>query len=143
MCVFLFASCGLGEANNTAQSFTTADFQKLRWLEGSWRGTGGGIDPFYEKYHFTNDTTIEIEFFSDASLSKLTEKKNITLENGQIRYGTSASASRLDDKSVDFAAKDYPFSWESDSTDVWTANLYRMTPQGKKLDRAYRMERMK
>lgn len=123
-------------------SFTTSDFKKIQWLEGAWRGSGDGVEPFFEKYHFTSETTIEIEFFSDAGLKNLTKKENITLVDGKIVYGDS-TASRLDDKSIDFVAKDYSFSWETESADVWIARLYSPTREGRKLARQYRMERLK
>lgn len=142
--VFLFA-CSLDTqpSDSTLKvSFTKSDFKKIQWLEGAWRGSGEGVEPFFETYHFTNDNTIEIEFFSDAALKNLTKKESITLVDGQIRYGKS-TASRLDDKSIDFVAKDYSFSWETESADVWIARLYSPTPEGRKLARLYRMERIK
>ena len=29
-----------------AKQIAPADLAKLRWIEGSWRGTGGGVPPF-------------------------------------------------------------------------------------------------
>ena len=123
-------------------NFTKSDFKKIQWLEGAWRGSGEGTDPFFERYHFTNDSTIEIEFFSDAGLQNLTRKETIELVEGEIRYGKS-TASRLDDKSIDFEAKDYSFSWEKESADVWIARLYSPAREGRKLTRLYRMERIR
>jgi hypothetical protein len=142
--VFLLA-CSLNtqSTNSTLNtSFTKSDFKKIQWLEGAWRGSGEGVEPFFERYHFTNDNTIEVEFFSDAALKNLTKKETITLVDGEIRYGKS-SALRLDDKSIDFVAKDYSFSWETESADVWIARLYSPAPEGRKLTRLYRMERIK
>src|SRR5678815_1410977 len=42
-------------------TLTAPDLQKLRWIEGSWRGTGGGVPPFYERYRFENPTTLIVE----------------------------------------------------------------------------------
>ena len=142
--VFLFA-CSLGTQSNDSPrktSFTKSDFKKISWLEGSWRGSGDGVEPFFERYHFTNDTTIEIEFFADAALKNLTKKESITLVDGEIKYGNS-TATRLDDKGIDFVAREYSFSWETESADAWIAKLYSPTPQGRKLARTYRMERIK
>lgn len=123
-------------------NFTASDFKKIQWLEGSWRGSGDGVEPFFERYHFTNDHTIEIEFFSDAALKNLTKKESVTLVDGEIRYGKS-TASKLDDKSIDFVAKEYSFSWETESADVWIARIYTPAQEGRKLARTYRMERIK
>jgi hypothetical protein len=38
--------------------FSQSDFQKLRWLEGAWRGSDGGRGAFYEGYRFIDETTI-------------------------------------------------------------------------------------
>jgi len=141
---FLLA-CSLGtqSTNQTPKtSFTKSDFKKLQWLEGAWRGSGDGVEPFFERYHFTNDHTIEVEFFSDAALKNLTKKESVTLVDGEIRYGKS-TASKLDDKSIDFVAKEYSFSWETESADVWIAKIYTPTQEGRKLARTYRMERIK
>ena len=43
-------------ANQRSESqFSGSDFQKLRRLEGSWRGSNGGQNAFYERYHFVNE----------------------------------------------------------------------------------------
>jgi hypothetical protein len=26
------------------------DFARFRWIEGTWRGTGEGVDAFFERY---------------------------------------------------------------------------------------------
>src|SRR5262245_28887902 len=44
------------------KEFSQSDFQKLRWLEGTWRGSDGGKGAFFEGYRFINDTTIEVEY---------------------------------------------------------------------------------
>lgn len=120
-------------------SFTKSDFKKIQWLEGAWRGSGGGVEPFFERYHFTNDTTIEIEFFSDAGLQNLTKKETIVLVDGEIRYRKS-TATRHDDKSIEFESKEYYFSWETESADVWIARLYSPTLEGRKLTRGKNIE---
>lgn len=143
MVSLLACSLDTQSTNSTLKtSFTKSDFKKIQWLEGAWRGSGEGVEPFFERYHFTNDDTIEIEFFSDAALKNLTKKATIKLVDGEIKYGKS-TASRLDDKSIDFVAKDYSFSWETESADVWIARLYSPTPEGRKLSMLYRMERIK
>ena len=39
------------------KEITRADLAKLRWIVGTWRGTGGDVAPFYERYKFENDST--------------------------------------------------------------------------------------
>lgn len=132
-----------GQTKFSQTTFTKADFKKLRWLEGTWRGTGGGVDPFFEKYRFIDDSTIEIDFLTDASLSSSSKKKKIVLVDGKILYGDSTFASRLDSTSIDFDSKNAPFSWLKESEDLWLAKLYQSTAEGKKLVRTYTLERVK
>ena len=47
LAVFTLASCADSAQTN---KFTTADLQKLRWIEGTWRGTGDVDKPFFERY---------------------------------------------------------------------------------------------
>jgi hypothetical protein len=142
--IFLLA-CSLNSQSikpTPKTNFPKSDFKKIQWLERAWRGSGDGVEPFFEKYHFTDDQTMEIEFFSDATLKNLTKKESVTLVDGEIRYGKS-TASKLDDKSIEFVAKEYSFSWETESADVWIARIYTPTQEGRKLARTYRMERIK
>ena len=62
--------------------FTPADLAKLRWIEGSWRGTGDVEKPFFERYHFENESTLVTESFADESFSKITEVTRYELKNG-------------------------------------------------------------
>ena len=41
-------------------AFRTADFSKLKWLEGTWQGSSPGESTFYERYQFLNDSTIDM-----------------------------------------------------------------------------------
>ncbi len=130
--------------------FSRSEFQKLRWLEGTWRGSDGGQNVFYERYHFVDDTTIEIEYFgNDETLSKIKRKGNVSLLNGAILHRDESggwSATAIDDKSVHFAPKqnaDNSFSWEKQTSDLWLARLKLSDPQGKNNDKVYRMERHK
>lgn len=109
----------------TPQTITPADLAKLKWIEGSWRGTGDIDHPFYERYHFENDTTLVMEELADESLSKVTRTTRYELKDG--RFGTDrAVATALDDKSITFSPliKDRnSFRWQSESKDVWKAIL--------------------
>ena len=75
----------------TKKEFSQSDFQKLRWLEGTWRGSAGGKDGFYEGYRFINDTAIEIEFFADSTLSKVNGKGMIKLSDKSIINGAGST----------------------------------------------------
>jgi hypothetical protein len=154
LCVVLSSggSYGCATGNNSAGkiNYTKADFDKLRWLEGDWRGSGaGGQNPFFERYRSAGDAKIEVESFADSALSKVDGRSSIHLENGEIIYKNGAmvwAASRLDDSTVEFAPKEKatdPFAWHKESADVWTARLAGKDAQGKRTETVYRMERIK
>lgn len=153
-CFVLFSgglsACGQAGSSTGVNDFTKADFEKLRWLEGVWRGTDEkGQNPFFERYRFTGDGKIETDSFSDSSLSKIDSQSSTYLENGEIvhKSGTMVwTASRLDDSMIEFAPKEKAtnsFTWKKESADVWTARLAGKDAQGKPTETIYRMERIK
>lgn len=48
------------EKTEITLNYTKADLQKLKWLEGKWKGTDGKGLAFYEIYTIINDSTIQI-----------------------------------------------------------------------------------
>jgi dienelactone hydrolase len=89
------------------RQFSRSDFQKLRWLEGAWRGSDGGQNAFYESYHFVDDRTIEIQYFGrDETLSQIKGKGSVSLLSGAILHRDESgvwAATSIDNKSVHFA----------------------------------------
>jgi len=51
----------------TPKQITPANLAKLHWIEGTWRGTGGDVPPFYERYKFENDSTLVVETLTDET----------------------------------------------------------------------------
>lgn len=131
------------------KEFSQSDFQKLRWIEGTWRGSDGGKEFFYEGYRFLNETAIEIVFYTDASLTKISGKGMVKLSEKAIINGDESSSwisTSLDERSVHFAPKRNvrnSFSWEKESADVWIARLIDTDAQGRRTEKVYRMERYK
>ncbi|HVQ40111.1 MAG TPA: hypothetical protein VMS31_21405 [Pyrinomonadaceae bacterium] len=127
---------------------TPADLAKLRWIEGSWRGTGDGQAPFYERYKFENDTTLVVETLTDETLSKVSEVDRFELKDGH--FGKSANdsgsvATALDDTSITFsplgkARNSFRFQRESDN--AWRAILNWTDKDGAAKERIYHMERL-
>jgi len=115
---FLLMGCSSGGANN-AQSvaatptpitvnwkkdITPADIARIKWLEGTWRGSGEGQEPFYERYHF-DGTTMTEESFSDENLANVTESAQYKLINGEFRHTQNAkrvAASEITDDHIQF-----------------------------------------
>ena len=83
------------------KKFTTADVAKLRWLEGTWRGSGVDQAPFFERYRLENETTLAVDGFPDEKLEKVDDTSRFELKDGQ--FGSSYYvASAIDDTSIDF-----------------------------------------
>lgn len=130
----------------TPKLITPADLAKLRWIEGSWRGTGGGVPPFYERYKFENDSTLVVESLADETLSKVNDVSRFELKDGKFGSGTpdaGSVATALDDKSITFAplGKGNFFRFQRESEDSWKATLNWTDKNGAPKERIYLMER--
>src|SRR5688572_2473049 len=126
------------------KTLTAAELQKLRWIEGSWRGTGVNQPPFFERYRFENDSTLSVDHLEDESFGKVTSTSRYELKNGEFQNGRYV-ATALDDNSISFEplkAGSNSFVWKRESKDAWTARLswqaYGNRPAG---ERTYQMER--
>lgn len=84
---------------------SAVDIARIKWLEGTWRGTGEGQEPFYEKYKF-DDTSLIVESFADASLKTVKDTTRYALVNGEFRYTTRdarrIAASEITDDHIQF-----------------------------------------
>ena len=131
------------------KNITTADLAKLRWIEGSWRGTGDIDKPFYERYKFENETTLAVESFDDDKFSKATDVSRFELKDGEFGStgpnGSRSAASAIDANSVTFepvAKSRNTFRFQRESDNSWKAILTwpatDTTPAGQ---RTYLMER--
>jgi hypothetical protein len=115
------ASCGQGPR---AKHVTPADLAKLRWIEGTWRGTGDIDRPFYERYRFEIDSVLLVETL-DETLSRVTGVTRYELKDGRFGNGR-AVLTALDDRSVTFSPvveHRQPYRWQTESKDVWKAFL--------------------
>jgi hypothetical protein len=113
-----------------------AQFQKLRFLEGKWRGTGYK-SPFYEVYRFVNDSTIEMGSADEPTFAKMKPGSRIVLRGGSV-YSEEGGKSnyavtKVDQDGYRFTAINRPgfFVWRSVNADEWTAlvgngTVYRM-----------------
>jgi hypothetical protein len=129
-------------------TFTEADLKKLRWIEGTWRGTGDGVPPFFERYKFENDRTLAVETLEGEKLEKVTDVTRFELTEGKFGGGSEGShweASSIDDKSINFvpvtkARNSFRFNRESET--IFTATLdYPANAEKPARQRIYRMER--
>ena len=131
------------------KNITAADIAKLKWIEGSWRGTGDIDKPFYERYKLENDTTLLVESFDDDKFSKASDVSRFELKDGEFgndgANGSRSAASAIDANSVTFepvAKSRNSFRFERVSDNAWKAILTwpatDTTPAGQ---RTYNMER--
>src|ERR1044071_2074548 len=110
----------------TPIQITAVDLRKLRWIEGTWRGTGGGVPTFYERYKFENESMLAVETLADEKLTKVEDVSRFELKNGVFGYdlsGAGSFATALDDNSITFhpIKKGNSFRWQRESENSWKA----------------------
>jgi len=133
----------------TPARITVADFSKLRWIEGSWRGSGDGQPPFFERYRFVDDSTLVVDAFPDSTFATASESTRFELRGGTLGNAGTVRwvASRLDDRAVDFApvvGARNTFTWRNESPDRWTALLHWPASDTRPArDVTYHMERVR
>jgi hypothetical protein len=115
--------------------FALADFQTLRYLEGTWKGMQPNGSPFYESYHFINDSTLLQGTHTDSTFKTKSDSSLILFRNGVVMdssfTGRMSVAEKLDSSIVDFrAGPNYHFAWTRQSADAWKAILYNRQPDG-------------
>jgi len=138
-----------GQAKPTPAKLTAADLEKLRWIEGTWRGMDGD-KPFFERYRFDNPTTLASDTLADEKLEKVNDTTLFELKDGEFGGGSEGSryvATAIDDNSITFApvvkARN-SFIWRRDSKDSWTAILSWPANGNKPAgEKTYKMERVK
>jgi hypothetical protein len=106
--------------------FGTADFGKLRWAEGSWAATATDETPFYARYHFANDSTMDITYYRDSAFTQESGSGRVYLTVGRV-YHTFGSgrwgATNVDGTGAFFIPQvnaHNTFAWSYESPDAWT-----------------------
>lgn len=131
------------------KNITPADLAKLRWIEGSWRGTGDIDKSFYERYKFENETTLAVESFGDDKFDKATDVSRFELKDGEFGStdadGRRSAASTIDANSVTFepvVKSRNTFRFERELENSWKATLtWPATDKAPAGQRIYKMER--
>ena len=131
-----------------ARHISTGDLAKLRWIEGTWRGTGDVEAPFYERYHFENESTLVVEGLTDEKVDKVSEVTRFELKDGRFGNGGDDarwSATDISSDSIAFepvAKARNSFRWQRESENLWQAILNWPASETKPArQRVYRMER--
>lgn len=153
------AACSQAKTTNAVQqspsqaaqglSVKPEDLKKLKWIVGTWRGTGDVEKPFYERYSFENESTLLVESFEDESLSKVSDVTRFELRDGKFGGGSEGSrwvATQLTEGSVTFepvARARNSFLWQRVSDDSWKAVIkLPATASAPARERVYNMERL-
>lgn len=127
------------------RDFRTSDFNQLRWIEGTWRGQAAKGAPFFERYRFVNDSTIEMQSFKDGTLRAVAEKTTYMLRNGRIAHESGRSrweAVRFSSSTAQFVpvkGATNSFHFTRVSKDKWTAAII---PAGGQKRTVYEMRRI-
>ena len=128
--------------------FTAAEFARLRWLQGTWRGRLPDGGAFYERYRFVDDSTLAMQAFADSTLTGTTDSARIALRDGTVADEGGAArwvATRLDSTGAAFTpvqGATNAFTWTPQGADRWTATLTWTDHQGQAHRAAYPMERI-
>ena len=133
----------------TPAKLSVEDLKKLRWIEGTWRGTGVNQPAFFERYRWENDTTLAVDSFENEKLEKVTDTTRFELKDGEFGGGSEGAryvATAVDDNEITFApvvkARNW-FVWKRESKDSWTAIIKPLEkPDKPSKDIIYNMERL-
>ncbi len=141
-------------AATPSNQFTEADLAKLKWLEGTWKGTGAK-NPFFEAIRF-DGTTMIIETYADETMSKVTETARFELKDGEFGHTVDdqrSAASTITDTSVEFVpapvlpggpVRGSTFRFEKRDDGTWNAVLgVPATSHRPASENAYKMEPFK
>ena len=144
--LLMVAACRPADAGPAAVN--AADFRTIRWIEGTWRGTGGGVEPFFEHYRMPDDTTLMRYSFADSSLATVSDSAHIVLRGGRVvepAHDPAWQVTAFDSASWRFEHLREPgraYTWRFVSTDQWTARLEWLDAQGRPQERLYTLDRM-
>jgi len=109
--------------------FSVSDLAKLKWLEGSWAGTSVGERPMYARYHFANDSTIDITYYGDSTFTRQSGGGRVYLSVGRVYYTFGPGrwgASHIADDGIFLVPQvsaQNTFGWKQESPDSWTSTM--------------------
>ena len=130
-----------------AVAVTTADFQKIRWINGPWRGFMSDGNKFYEWYKFENDSTILKTEHPDSTFGTPSGESRIMLRNGIVVDSSARSvyvATRWDSTGADFAPRrgaTNMFTWTREDTTKWSATIRWTDKEGRAQSVVYALHR--
>ena len=108
---------------------SVAEFGRLRWIEGKWRGQAAGAQPFYEGYLFLDDSTLRTYSYADSTVTTPSDSGDIRLRDSAVTTGSQGMqwvVTEFDSNRVHFAPVRNvrnSFTWVREGNDRWMAYL--------------------
>ena len=142
-----FAQVRVSERGQPKTPFSTADFGRLRWLEGSWVGTASGEQTLYERFHISTDSTIDVTYYRDSAFTQTAGTGRVYLAAGRVYHSFGPGrwgATQVDSAGAYFVPQvnaHNTFTWSVVSPDEWTATM-RTGLSGHERITVYRMRRV-
>ena len=141
LCMALIACCIT--SCTPARAPEVSNLRMLSWIEGTWRGSGGGVAAFFERYKLADDSTLVIDSFEDSTLTKVTETSYYELRDGRVtsRGERQYIANAINADSIVFVplrGVNNSFVWKRGNQSEWTATI--IPERGN--SRTYHMVRM-
>jgi len=128
--------------------FAPGDFARFRSIEGTWKATSPGEKTYYERYHFSSDSTIDITYYSDSAFSKETGTGRVYLSVGRVYHTFGPGrwgATSVDSSGAYFVPQvnaQNTFAWSFQSPNVWTSTM-RSGFSGRERVTVYTLDRVK
>jgi len=141
------AQVRVSERGQPKTPFSTSDFGRLRWLEGSWVGTASGEQTLYERYHISSDSTIDVTYYRDSAFTQSAGTGRVYLAAGRVYHSFGPGrwgATQVDSAGAYFVRQvnaHNTFAWSLASADEWTATM-RTGLSGHERITVYRMRRV-
>lgn len=129
-------ACTPAPSDETAAPTTLADFQSVRWIEGSWRGSGGQYPSFFEEYTFLDDSTLRRRTYADSTWSVVNDSADFVLRGGQVSQVSGSESrvmTRFSGDTVIYRPGPggrYGYTWVRISDTEWQAILDPASPGG-------------
>jgi len=137
----------VSERGQPKTPFSTSDFGRLHWLEGSWVGTANGEPTIYERYHISSDSTIDVTYYRDSAFTQTAGTGRVYLAAGRVYHSFGPGrwgATQVDSTSAYFVPQvnaHNTFAWSLVSPDEWTATM-RTGLSGRERITVYHMRRV-
>src|SRR4029078_11670618 len=88
------AQVRVSERGQPKTPFSTSDFGRLRWLEGTRGGTASGGQKIYERYNISSDSPIDVTYYRDSAFTQSAGTGRVYLAAGRVYYSLGLGRSR-------------------------------------------------